>query len=91
MEDSVESVAQKRWGSYGPGGTDSEDLQGWILKFGEYRKRLRTSVDFFPTGYPTRACPGRPTVRLCPSASSCLTNRLEFAQSESGKLETSFC
>ena len=57
MEDSVESVAQKCWGSYGPGGTDSEDLQGWILKFGEYRKRLRTSVDFFSDWLSNKSLP----------------------------------
>ena len=30
-----------------PGGTDSEYLQGWLLKFGEDRKRLRISVEIF--------------------------------------------
>ena len=32
-------------GSSGPVGKDSEALQGWILKFGEDRKRLRTSLE----------------------------------------------
>ena len=33
-EEAVESVARKISGSSGPGGTDSEALQGWFLKFG---------------------------------------------------------
>ena len=33
-EEVVESVAQKRSGSFGPGGTDSKALQVWLLKFG---------------------------------------------------------
>ena len=32
-------------GDSGPGGTDLETLQGWILKFGEDSKRLGTSVE----------------------------------------------
>ena len=46
-EDEVKSLTQKLWGSYGSGGTDSEALQGWILKFGEDRKRLCSSVEIF--------------------------------------------
>ena len=42
-EEAVESVAQKLLVSSGPGGTDSEALQGWLLKFGEDINRLRTS------------------------------------------------
>ena len=34
-EEALESVAQKKLGSSGPGVTDSEVLQGWLLKFGE--------------------------------------------------------
>ena len=34
MEESVESVAQFFSGSSCPGGTDSEALQGWLMKFG---------------------------------------------------------
>ena len=34
-------------GSSGPGGTESEALQGWLLKFREDSKRLRTSVETF--------------------------------------------
>ena len=34
-------------GSSGPGGTESEALQGWILQFGEDSTRLRTSVEYF--------------------------------------------
>ena len=40
-------MAQKRLGSSRPGGTDSEALQGWLLKFGEGSTRLRTSVETF--------------------------------------------
>ena len=46
-EEALESVARKLLGSSGPGGTDSEALQGWLLKFGEYITRLRTSVETF--------------------------------------------
>ena len=34
IEESVEFVAHKILGSYGPGGTDSKELQGWLLKSG---------------------------------------------------------
>ena len=44
MEESVESVARKLLGSSGPRDTDSESLQGWLLKFGEESTGLRTSV-----------------------------------------------
>ena len=47
MEETVESVARKLPGSSGPGGTDSEALQGWLNKFGEESTRLRTSVENF--------------------------------------------
>ena len=46
-EDAVGSVAQMFLGNSGPGGTDSEELQGWLLKFGEDSTRLRTSVETF--------------------------------------------
>ena len=53
-EDGVKSVAQKRSESSVPGGTDSEALQGWILKFGEVSKiihnRLETFVDWLGNG-----------------------------------------
>ena len=47
MEKVVESIARKTLGSSGPGGTDSEALQGWLLKFGEDSIILRTSVETF--------------------------------------------
>ena len=31
----------------GPGGTESETLQGWIIKFGKHSKKLRISVEYF--------------------------------------------
>ena len=37
MEDAVGSFVRKLLGGLGPVGTDSEALQGWILKFGEDR------------------------------------------------------
>ena len=44
-EDVVESFMPKLLGSSGPGGIDSEAIQGWILKSREYTKILRTSVE----------------------------------------------
>ena len=46
-EESLEPVARKRLGSSGPGGTDSEELQGQLLKFVEDSTILRTSVETF--------------------------------------------
>ena len=46
-EEAVESVARKLSGSSGPGGTDYEALQGWLLKFGEDSTRLCTRVETF--------------------------------------------
>ena len=33
--------------SAGNGGTDLDTLQGWIINFGDYRKKLRISVESF--------------------------------------------
>ena len=46
-EEPVESVARKLSGSSGPGGMDSEALQGSLLKFGEDSTKLRTDVETF--------------------------------------------
>ena len=46
-EESVESVARKHSGIYGTGGTDSEALQEWIMKFGEDSTRLCTRLETF--------------------------------------------
>ena len=46
-DDVVKSVARKLSGGLGPGVKDLEALQGWILKFGEYSKRIRTRVETF--------------------------------------------
>ena len=46
----VESVARKNSGSSGPGGTESEALQGWLLKFGEDISILRTRFETFFIG-----------------------------------------
>ena len=47
-EDVVESFMRKNLGSSGAGGTDSEYLQGWILKPEEYTKRLCNNVEICP-------------------------------------------
>ena len=46
-DDVVESVARKCLGSPVPGGTDSEALHGWLLKFGEDSKILRIILEIF--------------------------------------------
>ena len=40
VEDVVESVSCKRFGSSGLGGTDSKALHIWLLKFGEDRTKF---------------------------------------------------
>ena len=58
-EEAVELVTQNLLGSFGPGSTDSEALQGWLLNFGEGSTRLSTSVenfiDWLVNGSPPRA------------------------------------
>ena len=85
-EDAVKSVARKLWGGSGPGGTNLEALQEWVLKFGEDRKILSTIVETLSSGYSIRAHPGRPIIHLFLAAWLCLTNSLMFARSESRKL-----
>ena len=46
-EDTVKLVALKPLGSPGPGGMESESLQGWILKLREDSKILPTRVVTF--------------------------------------------
>ena len=46
-EEAIQSVSRKHFGSYGPGGTDFDALQGWLLKFEEDSSRLFTSVETF--------------------------------------------
>ena len=46
-EEAVELVAHKILGSSGPGGTDLEELQGWLMKFGEDITRLSTITETF--------------------------------------------
>ena len=46
-EEAVKSVTKILLESYGPGGTYSEALQGWLLKFGEDSNRINTSVETF--------------------------------------------
>ena len=47
MEESVGLVACKRFGASNPGGTDSEALHGWVLKFREDSTRVSTSAETF--------------------------------------------
>ena len=56
-EEAVESVAHKLLGSSGPGGTESEALQGWFLKYGEDSTRIRTSVENFMDWLANRSPP----------------------------------
>ena len=46
-EYAVKLVAQKPSENYGLRSTESEALQGWLLKFDVYIKRLRNSVETF--------------------------------------------
>ena len=46
-EEAIESVAQTLLGSSGPGGTDSEAPQGWLLKLCDDITRLCTSIETF--------------------------------------------
>ena len=63
--DVVESVAWKRLGSTGPGGTESEDLQGWLLNFGDYNKKIVLVWKLSWTGYPIESHHDPPTGTLC--------------------------
>ena len=45
LEDEVKLVERRISGSSGTEGTDSKDLQIWLLKFGEEIKRLCISVE----------------------------------------------
>ena len=65
IDDMVKSVAQIFSGNSGPGGTDLEALQGWLLKFGEDRKNFAPALQFLLIGWTIRACPGNPTLHLC--------------------------
>ena len=46
IEDVVKSIVSKLSWSSDPGGTDSKDLQGWILNFGRRAKPF-ISVEIF--------------------------------------------
>ena len=45
-EDMVATVTRKILGRSVPGGTDSEALQGWILKFGEDKSKYISDETF---------------------------------------------
>ena len=59
------SVMRKLLGDPGPGDMDSEDLQGWLLKFGEDRKILCATMEFVFSDYAMGALLGRTVVHLC--------------------------
>ena len=46
-EEVVDLVMRKRLGSAGPSGTDTEALQGLLIKFGDHRKTVYISVKSF--------------------------------------------
>ena len=53
-EDEIKSVTHKILRNYGPVGTDSDSVHGWLLKFGIESKRLCGNVEilfiyFLPT------------------------------------------
>ena len=49
-EEAIKLVGCKHLGGSDPGGTESEALQGWLLKLGGGSKILCTSVESFLTG-----------------------------------------
>ena len=51
MEEAVESVTRKLLGSSGPGGTDSEALQGWLVVL-HYVLALKLLFDWLANGSP---------------------------------------
>ena len=53
-EDVIELVMWKRLGSLGPGDTDSEYIQGWILKYGEDSKNSTLVLKVLLTGWSIR-------------------------------------
>ena len=65
VEDVIKSVKQNIWGSLGPRGTDSEALQGWILKYGEDSKIIRGSVGTFFDWISNKILSWLPIVNLC--------------------------
>ena len=70
MEDLVGLFARKLSGGLGPGGTYLEDLQRWILKFGEDSKRLCSSVETFVNWIDNNSTPW---AAYCAFMSFCLT------------------
>ena len=67
-EDVVESFMRKLLGSSGPGGTESEALQGWILNPGSTLKYFVLVLKMSPTGYPMVSQPELPIMNLCLAA-----------------------
>ena len=67
-EDLVKLVACKISGVLGPGGTDSDALQGWLLKSGENSKKLHIIAEMLLTDQPIIVHPRNPTGHLCLTA-----------------------
>ena len=63
-DDVVKFIAPKLLKSSGPGGTDSEDLKGLLLKFVEDGKKLCIIVEMFLTGWSIIICPGHHIMHL---------------------------
>ena len=82
-------VALKILGSLVPGGKDLEALQGWILKFGEYIKRLRTSVKTFVDWLANKS-PSWVGCHAFIYGLLCLKNILELVRSTEDKLGYAF-
>ena len=77
-EDVGRLVATKILGGLGTCIADSWALQGWILKFREYRKKLRIHVKLFLTGSPIIIQHGHTTGHLCMASWLLSTNGQAF-------------
>ena len=67
-EDVVELVAKKLSGSAGPGDTHLDALQGWLLKFGYYKKNFVLVLNILWYGWPIRTHYGPPIGCVCLAA-----------------------
>ena len=84
-EDVAKSVPRKLLGISGIGGTDSEALQGWILKFVEHSKRLLISVETFIDWLDNQNPPWAAYRSCMPGRLIALKKIWVFVQSVSGK------
>ena len=56
-ENVVESVVRKLLGIAVPSGMESEALHWWMLNFGDHRKKLHISVEYFLDWMPNQISP----------------------------------